>query len=122
MVRKTLSWRDKHEEGERERLTVREEEMGQSGVVKSYLLHLLDHKIEICLQRIQEYIPQEKAADRRGTHAQRQTHFRWIYQAALEDLGPLQSYCNAVGEDEGQHHVVKQLMGYDGLAYLSEPG
>lgn len=50
------------------------------------------------------------------------THFRWIYQAALQYLGPLQSYRDAVGEDEGQHHIVKQLMGYDGLAHLSEPG
>lgn len=46
---------------------------------------------------------------------------RWIYQAALQDLGPLQCHCDAVGEDEDQHHVVKELMGYDGLAHLAEP-
>lgn len=46
---------------------------------------------------------------------------RWIYQAALQDLGPLQSHRDAVGEDEDQHHVVKELMGYDGLAHLAEP-
>lgn len=43
------------------------------------------------------------------------------YQAALQNLGPLQSHCDAVGEDEDQHHVVKELMGYDGLAHLAEP-
>lgn len=45
-----------------------------------------------------------------------------VYQAALQDLGPLQSHGDAVGEDEGQHHVVEQLVGDDGLAQLSEPG
>lgn len=44
-----------------------------------------------------------------------------MYQAALQNLGPLQSHCDAVGEDEDQHHVVKELMGYDGLAHLAEP-
>lgn len=37
------------------------------------------------------------------------------------DLGPLQGHGDAVGEDEGQHHVVEQLVGDDGLAQLSEP-
>lgn len=46
----------------------------------------------------------------------------WIYQAALQYLGPLQSHCDAVGEDKDQNHVVKQLMGYDGLTHQSEPG
>lgn len=45
-----------------------------------------------------------------------------VYQAALQDLGPLQSHGDAVGEDEGQHHVVEQLVGDDGLAQLSESG
>lgn len=57
-----------------------------------------------------------------STHTHMWTHFRWIYQAALQNLGPLQGYCDTVGEDEGQHHIVKQLMGYDGLTHLSEPG
>lgn len=49
------------------------------------------------------------------------THFRWIYQASLKDLWPFKSHCDAVGEDEGQNNIVKQLMGDDRLAYLSEP-
>ena len=43
------------------------------------------------------------------------------YQAALMDLGPLQGHSDAVEEDEGQHHIVKELMGNDGLTELSEP-
>lgn len=46
---------------------------------------------------------------------------RRVYQAALVDLGPLQSDGDAVGEDEGQNHVVEQLVGDDGLTQLSEP-
>lgn len=44
-----------------------------------------------------------------------------IYQAALQNLGSLQSHRDAVGEDEDQHHVVKELVRYDGLAHLPEP-
>lgn len=44
-----------------------------------------------------------------------------IYQAALQNLGPLQSHRDAVGEDEDEHHVVEELVGYDGLAHLPEP-
>lgn len=44
-----------------------------------------------------------------------------FYQAALVDLGPLQGHGDAVGEDEGQNHIVKELVGDDGLAQLSEP-
>lgn len=43
------------------------------------------------------------------------------YQAALQDLRPLQSYCDAVEEDEGQDHIVEELMGNDGLAEQPEP-
>lgn len=48
-------------------------------------------------------------------------NFRWIYQAALKYLWPLKSHCDAVGEDKGQHDIVKKLMGDDGLAHQSEP-
>ncbi len=43
------------------------------------------------------------------------------YQTALQYLWPLQSHCDAVEKDEGQDHVVKELMGDNGLAEQSEP-
>lgn len=46
---------------------------------------------------------------------------RGSHQAALQDLGPLQSHGDAVEEDEGQDHVVKELVGDDGPAEQSEP-
>lgn len=44
------------------------------------------------------------------------------YQTALHYLWPLQSHCDAVEKDEGQDHIVKELMGNNGLAEQSEPG
>ena len=43
------------------------------------------------------------------------------YQTALEDFGSLQSHSDAVREDEGQHHIVKELMGYNRLTQQPEP-
>ena len=43
------------------------------------------------------------------------------YQTALQYLWPLQSHCDAVEKDEGQDHVVKELMSDNGLAEQSEP-
>lgn len=43
------------------------------------------------------------------------------YQTALKYLWPLQSHCDAVEKDEGQDHIVKELMGNNGLAEQSEP-
>lgn len=51
----------------------------------------------------------------------RDTEKRGSYQTALHYLGPLQSHCDAVEKDEGQNHVVKELMGNNGLAEQSEP-
>lgn len=43
------------------------------------------------------------------------------YQAALQNLRPLQSHCDAVEKDEDEDHIVKELMGNNGLAEQSEP-
>lgn len=43
------------------------------------------------------------------------------YQAALQNLRPLQSHCDAVEKDKDQDHIVKELMGNNGLAEQSEP-
>ncbi|TNN57666.1 hypothetical protein EYF80_032128 [Liparis tanakae] len=63
---------------------------------------------------------QDLGPTRHGHHNVNQRHKN---QEAIQDVPAApQSDCNAVGEDEGQHHIVKQLVGYDGLAYLSESG
>ena len=44
------------------------------------------------------------------------------YQAALIDFRPLQGHGDAVEENEGQNHIVKQLVNDDGTTQLTEPG
>lgn len=109
MVRKTLSWR-----GVRE--VVRKMRWGNWGLLNLTYCTFKIIKWSLSPENNQGY---SSTASR---HTCTDTLFRWIYQAALKYLRPLQSYCDAVGEDEGQHHIVKQLMGDNGLAYLSEPG
>lgn len=43
------------------------------------------------------------------------------YQAALQNPWPFQSHGDAVEKNKGQDHVIKELMGDDGLAEHSEP-
>lgn len=43
------------------------------------------------------------------------------YQTALMDSGSLQSHCDAVEEDEGKNHVVKELMSDDSLTHQTKP-
>lgn len=43
------------------------------------------------------------------------------YQAALQNLWPLQSHSDAVEEDKDQDHIVKKLMSNNGLTEKSEP-
>lgn len=43
------------------------------------------------------------------------------HSAASLDLGPLQGDGDAVEKDEGQDHIVEELVGDDGLTQDSEP-
>lgn len=43
------------------------------------------------------------------------------HQAALVDLGPLQRYGDAVGEDDAQNYIVEQLVRDHRLAEQPEP-
>lgn len=55
-----------------------------------------------------------------GTPHNRETEM-YSYQTALQYLWPLQSHCDAVEKDKDQNHIVKELVGDNGLAEHPEP-